>query len=403
MSPPLIVHIIFKLATGGLENGLVNLINIMPRERYRHAIVSLTDVTDFRERIVRDDVPVVALHKKPGHDMGVYWRAWKALRTLRPDVVHTRNFPALEFLAVSACAGLAARVHGEHGREIYDLAGTNRIHNMFRRMINPLVCRYVAVSRDLAEWLVGTVGVPLQKVTHIYNGVDTARFHPCRTRDLPGAPPGFFSSNPLVIGTVGRMQQVKDQITLVRAFAHLLKTVPEARQVVRLIMVGDGPLLEESQRILNSEQCASCAWLTGARSDVAEILHSFDVFVLPSLAEGISNTILEAMASGLPVIATRVGGNVELIEEGRTGFLVPAADPVGMALALRRYLDDPQLSIRQGAEARRKVESEFGLNVMVARYLAMYDGVLAGNGRHMETRHSSISGVPSNVRPVRNL
>lgn len=269
--------------------------------------------------------------------------------------------------------------------------------------MNLLVCRYVAVSRDLAEWLVRTVGVPAQKVTHIYNGVDTGRFYPCRDRSIPGAPSGFFPSGALVIGTVGRMQQVKDQITLVRAFAHLLKTVPEARQVVRLIVVGEGPLLEEARAILNTEQCASEAWLAGARSDVAEMLHAFDVFVLPSLAEGISNTILEAMASGLPVVATRVGGNVELIEEGRTGFLVPAADPVGMALALRRYLDDPQLSMQQGSEARRKAESEFGLNVMVSQYLAMYDGVLAGNGRHVEMQYPSISGVSNNVRPVRNL
>ncbi|MDX2253596.1 MAG: TIGR03088 family PEP-CTERM/XrtA system glycosyltransferase [Nitrospira sp.] len=403
MTPPLIVHVIFRLATGGLENGLVNLINRMPRERYRHAIVSLTDVTDFRERIARDDVPVVSLHKKPGHDMGIYWRAWKALRTLRPDVVHTRNFPALEFLAVSACAGPAARVHGEHGREIYDLAGTNRVHNVFRKVMNLFVHRYVAVSRDLAEWLVATVGLPARKVTQVYNGVDTARFHPCRTRELPGAPPGFLSSNSLVIGTVGRMQQVKDQITLVRAFTHLVNTVPEARQVVRLIMVGDGPLLEESQRILNSEQCASCAWLTGARSNVAEILHAFDVFVLPSLAEGISNTILEAMASGLPVVATRVGGNVELIEEGQTGFLVPAADPVALALVLRRYLDDPQLSARQGAEGRKRAESQFGLDAMVGHYLDMYDGVLAGKGRHAEARRPKIAGVSNDVRPLRNL
>ena len=402
-APPLIVHIIFKLAVGGLENGLVNLINMMPRERYRHAIVSLTDVTDFRARITRDDVMVVALDKQPGHDIGIYWRAWKTLRMLRPAIVHTRNFPALEFLAVSACAGSAARVHGEHGREIYDLTGTNRIHNLFRRMMNPLVRRYVAVSRDLAGWLVETVGVGGQKVTHIYNGVDTGRFYPCRNRRVPGAPTGFFPSGALVIGTVGRMQRVKDQVTLVRAFAHLLKTVPKARDVVRLILVGEGPLLQEAQRILHAEDCAAQAWLAGDRSDVAEMLHAFDVFVLPSLAEGISNTILEAMASGLPVVATRVGGNVELVEEGRTGFLVPAADPVGMALALRRYLDDPQLSARQGAEARRKAESEFGLEAMVARYLAMYDGVSAGNGRHVETPHSSVSGVSNNVRPVRNL
>ncbi|WP_202967246.1 TIGR03088 family PEP-CTERM/XrtA system glycosyltransferase [Nitrospira moscoviensis] len=402
-APPLIVHVIFRLAMGGLENGLVNLINRMPRDRYRHAIVSLTDVTEFQQRITRDDVTIVALHKRPGHDLGVYRRAWRALRRLRPAIVHTRNFPTLEFLAVSACAGSARRIHGEHGREIYDLDGHNRTYNAFRKVMSLLVHRYVTVSRDLAEWLVKIVGVPGPRVTQIYNGVDTIRFHPRRDRGVPGSPPGFFPPEALVIGTVGRMQVVKDQVTLVRAFAHILKTVPEARQILRLIIVGEGPLYEESLQILRAEQCEQFAWLPGARSDIPALLNALDVFVLPSLAEGVSNTILEAMASGLPVIATAVGGNVELIEDGRTGFLVPAADPVGMANAIRRYLDDRELAPRQGAEARKKAESDFSLAAMVTNYLALYDGLLAEKGRRVENRCSTMSGVSNDVRPVRNL
>ena len=233
--PPLIVHIIFRLAMGGLENGLVNLINAMPRDRYRHAIVSLTDCTDFQRRIKREDVLVMALHKRQGHDVGVYWRAWRALRALRPAIVHTRNFPTLEFLAIAACAGTARRIHGEHGRDIYDLDGSNRKYNIFRKGMRRLVRRYVAVSQDLARWLVGTVDVPASRVTQIYNGVDTVRFRPRRERFVAGSPPGFFSPHALVIGTVGRMQVVKDQLTLVRAFLHLLRTAPQARNVLRRI------------------------------------------------------------------------------------------------------------------------------------------------------------------------
>lgn len=402
-APPLIVHIIFRLAMGGLENGLVNLINRMPRDRYRHAIVSLTDATDFQRRITRDDVTVVALHKRPGHDLGVYWRAWKALRRLRPAIVHTRNFPTLEFLAVAACAGSSHRIYGEHGRDIYDLDGSNRTYNAFRKVMDLLIQRYVAVSQDLAGWLNRAVGVKPRRITQIYNGVDTVRFRPRRDRSVAGSPAGFFPPQALVIGTVGRMQVVKDQITLVRAFAHLLKTEPKARQVVRLIMVGEGPLYEESLQILRAEQCEQYAWLPGARSDIPALLNALDVFVLPSLAEGISNTILEAMASGLPVIATAVGGNVELVEDGRTGFLVPAADPVGMANAIRRYLDDRDLASRQGAEARKKAESDFSLDAMVTNYLAMYDGVVAGKKRRAENHCPTVTGVSNDVRPVRHL
>ena len=401
--PPLVVHIIFRLAMGGLENGLVNLINTMPRERYRHAIVSLTDCTDFRRRITRDGVEVITLQKKQGHDMGVYWRAWRALRRLHPAIVHTRNFPALEFLAVAACAGTARRIHGEHGRDVYDLDGSNRRYNLFRRAMKLIVHRYVAVSRDLAGWLVDTVGIPSCQVTQIYNGVATDRFQPRRTRQSTGMPTNFLGPRSFVIGTAGRMQAVKDQVTLVRAFLHLMRTVPDAREVLRLIMVGDGPLQEESARLLREQEMERYAWLPGARSDVPELLNTMDVFVLPSLAEGISNTILEAMATGLPVIATRVGGNVELVEEGRTGFLVPPADAPAMAQAIRRYYDDRALLSTHGRAARKKVETAFSLEAMIKSYLSLYDGVLANDGRQPLDGWNVAPGVSNDVRPLRNF
>lgn len=400
-APPLVVHIIFRLAMGGVENGLVNLINTMPKERYRHAIISLTDCTDFQRRITREDVPVVALHKQPGHDVGVYWRAWRALRALRPAIVHTRNLPTLEFLAVTACAGRAKRVHGEHGRDVYDLDGSNRKYNIFRKTMRAIVHHYIAVSKDLAVWLGRTVGVVPHRLTQIYNGVDTVRFHPRRTRFTKGSPPGFFVPGALVIGTVGRMQTVKDQLTLVRAFLHLLKTVPQATQVLRLVIVGDGPLYEESRRLLHEGQAEQFAWLPGARADIPAMLHTLDLFVLPSLAEGISNTILEAMASGLPVIATRVGGNVELVEEARTGFLVPASDAVAMAQAVRAYLDDRTLLEAHGQAAQQKAETEFSLQAMVGKYLSVYDSVLTSNGRQPINGLNAASGVSNDVRSLR--
>ena len=121
-TPPLIIHVIQHLITGGLENGLVNLINLMPADRYRHAIVCISHYSDFKERIQRDDVPVIALHKREGHDLRVYGKFWRVLREMEPMIVHTRSTPALEFLAVAALAGIPGRIHGEHGRDIYDLA-----------------------------------------------------------------------------------------------------------------------------------------------------------------------------------------------------------------------------------------------------------------------------------------
>src|SRR5581483_5472355 len=158
--PPLILHVIHRLAVGGLENGLVNLINHTPPERYRHAIVCLSDFTDFRERIEARDVPVIALHKRQGKDPGIHAVLWKVLRNLQPTIVHTRNLPAMEYAVSAMLAGVPRRVHGEHGRDIYDLDGLNPRYNLLRKAMRPFIHRHVAVSKDLERWLIRTVGVP---------------------------------------------------------------------------------------------------------------------------------------------------------------------------------------------------------------------------------------------------
>ena len=376
--PPLVVHIIHRLAVGGLENGLVNLINHMPADRFRHAIVTLTEFTEFRKRILRDDVAVVALHKGEGTDFRAHLRLWRVLRELRPSVVHTRNLPALEFLAVAALAGVPGRIHGEHGRDIHDIDGSRRKYNLLRRAINPFATCYTAVSGDLARWLMRTIGVGPDKVKHICNGVDVRRFSPRVGARAQLGPEGFIQRDTFVVGTVGRMQAVKAQPTLVQAFIHLIQNEPQARRRIRLVLVGEGPLQEECRVLLRDAGVEALAWLPGERSDIPEIMRALDLFVLPSIAEGISNTILEAMASGLPVVATRVGGNPELVREGETGLLVPPTDPPAMAEAIRAYFVDRDRASSHGVAARRRVEALFSINTMVRNYMEIYDAVLGG-------------------------
>ena len=318
----------------------MNLVNRLPPESYRHAIVSLTDITDFRARIVRDDVTFVALDKAPGHGYRIFPRIYRLLRDLAPAIVHTRNLAALEATAPAWLAGVPVRVHGEHGRDIGDLDGSNRSYRRVRRLYRPFVSRYVALSKDLEHYLCAAVGVAPERVVQIYNGVDTDRFTPARAgrEAIAGSP--FNDSGHWLVGTVGRMQAVKDQVTLARAFVHAVRT-GTAKASMRLVMIGGGPLRSEVERVLEEAGMRALAWLPGERSDVAEILRGLDCFVLPSLAEGVSNTILEAMASGLPVIATRVGGNPELVEDGVTGRLVPAGNDVAMAEAILACAADP--------------------------------------------------------------
>ncbi len=375
--PPLVAHIIDRLDTGGLENGLINLINRMPLEQYRHTVICLRDYTAFRNRIQRPEVTVHALHKRPGQDWGLYLRLWRLLRRLRPAIVHTRNLATLEAQAPAWLAGVRARVHGEHG---WDAAGPEAVaerHHQLRRLCKPLVGRYVALSLEIHDYLRHRIGVPAQRIALICNGVDGERFRsagsdPQRRAVLPA---GFAPADALVVGTVGRMQAVKDQPTLARAFLRLLESDPGLRRRLRLVLVGDGPLRHECKSLLEAAGVANLAWLPGNRDDVPELLRCFDLFVLPSRAEGISNTLLEAMASGLPVVATQVGGNSELVEDGITGHLVPAADPKTLAATIGQYLN-PDLLAAHGAAGRRRMEQRFSMQAMVDGYLAVYDGLL---------------------------
>lgn len=373
---PLIAHVIYRLDVGGLENGLVNLINRMPEMRYRHAVICMTDYSDFRWRIRREDVRVFALNKRTGKDVAAYGRLWRLLRRLRPDIVHSRNLPALEASIVAAFAGGALRVHGEHGHDIHDIGGRSRKYRLLRRFCRPFIHRHIALSQDLERWIRDDVGVPARDIVQIYNGVDTERFKPSETKPTGVMPDGFAPPDSLLIGTVGRMQQIKDQLTLVRAFIRLARTNAEWSDSLRLALVGDGPLLSQARQLLEEAGLIERAWLPGARVDVANILRCLDVFVLPSLSEGISNVILEAMASGLPVVATRVGGNPELVQEGNTGCLVPPADPEALAAAIRSYIESPQLLRQHGRAGRMRVEREFGMDRMVERYMAVYDDLL---------------------------
>lgn len=373
---PLIVHVIHRLDVGGLENGLINLINQMPEDRYRHAIVSLQGYTDFSKRLKRDNVAIYDIAKQDGHDLGAYLRLFRIFRQLRPAIVHTRNLSTLESQVLAALAGVRARVHGEHGRDIGDLYGKNRKYNLLRRLIRPLVSHYIAVSRDLQNWLITTVGVAPDRVSQIYNGVDNVRFHPSAIQRDGFGPPGFFQQDSIVIGSVGRMAAVKDFPNLVQAFLRLLELAPALRNRLRLLIAGDGETRTACLELLKLHGAGQLSWLPGECADIPELMAAMDIFVLPSLGEGISNTILEAMATALPVVATHVGGNPELVHAGVTGQLVPPADHEAMALALLDYVQHPELQHLHGQAACAIIARQFSLDGMMRGYLSVYDRIL---------------------------
>ncbi|MGE0099211.1 MAG: TIGR03088 family PEP-CTERM/XrtA system glycosyltransferase [Hydrogenophaga sp.] len=369
-----IVHVVYSFAVGGLENVIVQLINRLPADRFEHVVLSLTTISDFRSRIQPPDVRFIELRKPPGHAVPLYPRIYRLLRELRPEVVHTCNLAALEVAPLAWLARVPLRIHAEHGWDAHDPQGRNPRYQRLRKLYRPFVSHYVAVSRDLDDYLGEKVGVLPARRSLIANGVDTDVFSPGPLVAVPGCP--FVPGRHWLVGTVGRLQTVKNQPLLARAFVRLLREHPQAAQRARLVVVGEGPLRQPVEAILAEAGMQDLAWLPGSRDDVAAVLRMLDCFVLPSQAEGTSCTLQEAMASGLPAVATDVGGTPDLVEEGVTGHLVASDDVAALADGIWRCLEHPERSQAMGRVARERARSRFGMDAMVRPYERLFSGGL---------------------------
>lgn len=366
MTPLVVAHVVRSLEVGGLENGVVNVVNAAAPD-IRHVIICLHGAGALRARL-HLGVDLMSLGKGEGHDFMAFVRLVRLLRRIGPAIVHSRNWSTFDAIPAARLARVPWVVHGEHGRDIADPEGRNPRRNRLRRVFAPLVDRIVTVSDDLRRWLVDRVRIPTRKVMTIPNGVDVSRFRPgdpAAARAALGLP-----MNNLVVGTVGRLDPVKGQATLLRAFARLRSLGADHGAI--LLIAGDGPCRDELTALTVSMGLDGHVHFLGERHDIPEVLQAMDAFVLPSVAEGSSNTLLEAMATGLPVLATRVGGSPELVDNGVSGILVPPRDPQALTEAIGTYLRDPRLRELHGASARQRTVACFGLERMTNSYLGLY-------------------------------
>ena len=383
-----IVHVVHSLQVGGLENGLVNLLNRLDPARFKQTVCCLTSAGKFAERIKVTGVEIIELNMPAQQFRFPLMRLAKMFRQLAPDIVHTRGWPTVDAAFAARLARVKYLAHGEHGREHADANGSNWKRNQIRRIVGMVVDRYVIVCDFFRSWLNKTCGVRNEKILYIPNGVDTNKFYPLnsvsvkeercgeaeesrwRLRQRLGLP-----ADTLLLGTVGRLDPVKDLPTLMKGYRQIKDDFPKAR----LVIIGDGPVKSNLMRLsgeLNLD--ASLLWL-GERNDIPDLLRSLDLFVQTSVFEGMSNTILEAMASGLPIVATDTGGNPELVSTGENGTLVQVGDVQRLGDALQRYLADPTLRRNHGSQSRLRSVNYFDLSLMAARYAEMYEALTSAS------------------------
>jgi sugar transferase (PEP-CTERM/EpsH1 system associated) len=362
-----ILHVLHAFSHGGLENGIVNIINRSP-DHLIHELCFLHRGGEFLQRLTRP-VAYHELHKRPGNDVRIIFRLRELFRQRDIDIIHTRNWAGFDGVLASCLRMKSVLIHGEHGRDIADPEGQNRRRNLARRFLAFRARKFVAVSHDLYDWLKATVRVPENKLVFIPNGVDTDRFRP--GRDLALRREWGIADDEFVVGAVGRLDPIKNYEGLITAIRSLNTTGHK----VRLVIAGDGPERANIENQLRSPLVPEPI-LLGARTNIERLYAAFDLFVLNSFGEGMSNTLLEAMASGLPTVCTDVGGNGELVADRERGILITPGDDRALAEAIGQYISSPGMRAAHGHNARCFVAQHFSLEQMIHRYVALYESAV---------------------------
>jgi glycosyltransferase involved in cell wall biosynthesis len=337
---------------GGLEKMLLEFARQADRERFDLRFISLTDRGDLGGAIEKAGWPVVTMANPLGFRPRLIMRLAWLFRCWQIDVVHTHDDrPLIHGALAGRLACVKSVIHTRHGQSPRLTRRQTFLVNLASRLLDQFVC----VSEDGARRTIQH-GVAAHRVRAIWNGIDLDRF--AYAGPSPGGP----------IVTVARLSPEKGIENLVRAAAVLVRRIP----TLRFEIAGDGPCLAGLKQLAHELGVAEKVRFLGQIEDVAGLLGRASLFVLPSLSEGVSLTLLEAMARGLPVVATRVGGNVEVVVDGCTGHVVSAHDPQALAIALERLWTNPAPARNMGMAGRQRVEKHFDIRRAIAAYEALY-------------------------------
>jgi sugar transferase (PEP-CTERM/EpsH1 system associated) len=352
-----------------MENGVVSLINHM--DGFEHAVCVLRGLGMSAERLATDRVRTIQIGKREGFRLQLP-QVSRAIRQTKADIVHSNNWGAIEAVIAARIAGVGA-VHTEHGFDETFGAGEPMRRAWMRRIAYEAAHQVVCVSRHLRDCRAQRSGFPARRIAVIHNGVNCERFSPDPDARERVRRELQIGANEFVLGCVGNLLPVKDHMTLLRALDRL----SEAAENWRLVLVGEGPerpKLEAAVRKLRER--GARVILHGASARVPELLTALDLYVLPSISEGLSYSLLEAMATGLPVVASNVGGNPEVVQDGISGLLFPAGDAGRLADLLLQVQRAGGWREQLGHAARERVQREFSIESMVREYERVYRSLL---------------------------
>jgi glycosyltransferase involved in cell wall biosynthesis len=382
VTPTAIAYVIPRMAIGGAQTHLLQVLRLLDRRRFNPVLCCLAsdrqDPIQLLHRVRELEVPIVdaQLRDVPSslvrpHTFGQMARIAGELRRRRVQIVHSYLFHANWFGTLTARLGrIPVAIVSKRSMDVYHRARDRWACRVVNHLADRVTVNAEAVRDHVHRW----ERCPLAKIVVIANGVEL------RNRAGPPPAPAAEELNRLgspLVGSIARLVWKRGHKELLAAAAVVARQEP----AVRFVLIGDGPLRPGLEREAATLGLNGRLRFLGAVPDAAALLPSLDVFVLPSIWEGMSNALLEAMAAGKPVIATSVGGNPELITHEKTGLLVPPGDVEALAAAILRLVREPALARSMAEAARQRMASEFTLERMVRRLEQLYDDSLGGGVR----------------------
>lgn len=372
--PVRVGFVLHVMQVAGAEVLVKEIIHRLGR-RIRPTVFCLDGVGPLGEQLRASGVDVVCLNRRPGRDWGVGWRLAREVRRREIEVLHAHQYTPFFYAALAApLSGRAPRlILTEHGRHFPDVVSPLR-RAVNRLLLDRLADAVNAVCGFSARSLCHIDGFAGRRIEVIENGIVVERYAPAADRTALRRRLGL-NPDRRYIACVGRFHPVKDQPTLLHGVAQ----VAQDHDDVDLLLIGDGPGRPALLELVDQLGISSRVHFLGVRSDVPDLLRAVDIFALTSVSEAASLTLLEAMASGLPVVVTAVGGNPEIVRHDREGLLVGRSDSAATAQALLRLLNNPDLAAEMGKAGRDRVWQHYRLERTVLRYAHLYQRLA---GRH---------------------
>lgn len=363
-----VMHLVVRLDTGGMENGVINICRGLPSSEFRTAICTLLPDGPLEERARSLGIPVFHVPRRHGNDLRVPWQLAGLLKRERIDVLHSHNWVTLlEAYGASLLARRVRIIHGEHGRLV-----TEKRHRLIQRHLWPRFNRLLSVSGDLAKRMCTSTGYRRDRIVVVANGVDTTKFSPSPDQkenlrlDLGLSPTRF------TIGMIGRFVEFKDHAGTIESVANLTKQGYD----IQLALVGNGELEADIRSQVNDLGLNDRVFFLGHHENVAKLLPAMDVTVSNSShCEGMSNAVLESMACGVPVIGTTTAANPELLDDGNAGKLVPPNDRDALCRAIAELYESPGNLDELSSICRKRVVDHYPLRGMLDAYGNIYSDV----------------------------